>query len=95
MKKRYIWGGAALWVLGSGLIILHMAQGDVEGKIRQWMAVHSCTAEEVDFSLLSDELSIRGITLEYEKTGENSRGRWIPCCCQEYTGRPLMPIMAI
>ena len=75
MKKRYIWGGAALWVLGSGLIILHMAQGDVEGKIRQWMAVHSCTAEEVDFSLLSDELSIRGITLEYEKDGRKLTGQ--------------------
>ena len=65
MKKRYIWAGAVLWALGSGFIVLHMAQGDVEGKIKQWLAVHSCSAEDVKFSLLSGELKVKGITLEY------------------------------
>lgn len=75
MKKRYIWGGAVLWALGSGIIVLHMVQGDVEGKIRQWLALHSCSAEEVKFSLLSDELKIKGITLDYDEGGHKIRGR--------------------
>ncbi len=75
MKKRYIWAGAVLWALGSGFIVLHMAQGDVEGKIKQWLAVHSCSAEDVKFSLLSGELKVKGITLEYDEGGHNITGR--------------------
>lgn len=75
MKKRYIWGGLALWALGSGVIVLHMAEGDVEAKVRQWLAVYSCTAEDVKFSLFSDELKIKGINLEYAEDGCTATGR--------------------